>query len=103
MSETVLTISDSNAIHHLTEGHIDEWWRSLPTARKVALFEADLEAPTLASDTDFRDFDAHAERFLAAMRQLSKSPFADLIKEYGLLAAVKVTSDVIAEVSRAAL
>lgn len=80
--KTVLTISDAHTIHCLTEGHIDEWWRSLPTARKVALFEADLEGHldfTPAFDPfEFDGFEKNAKRFIREMKRLHKSPFAGL-------------------------
>lgn len=78
MSQTVLTISDAHTVHCLTEGHIDEWWRSLPTARKVEIFEAELESRGPESDADFTRFDAHMEQFLAEMTRLHRSPFAGL-------------------------
>jgi len=80
---TVITISDAHSVHCLTEGHIDEWWRSLPTTRKVALFEAELEGhldfTSAPEPFECRQFEQYAKQFLRDMKRLHKSPLTGLI------------------------
>lgn len=53
--QAILTVAmDQHNVHCMTEGMLDEWFRSLPAAEKAVIFDAHLGAPDLPSAASLR-------------------------------------------------
>jgi hypothetical protein len=78
--DTILAVvHDGHNMHCLTEGDLDEWFRSLSTDRKAALYQAELEGalddPLYRPHPEAKSLEEHAARFLRDLDQTMKAPF----------------------------